>query len=123
MLVNFLAFLQSCNMFDQLGLLVGNDFSAADDGIDEVFGHLEGGVVAGLVFVVIVEITLEVMKRDRRVFIVVCAVSDPRRINFIELASSTLLNKQEFLLSFFGDKINLLLLEDEVERGFLILTK
>ena len=80
-----LAMLKTCNMSDQLGLFVRNDFSAADDSVDKVLSHLERGVMAAFEFVIAVVVAFEIVKSDCWIFIIVFAVRDPRGNKLIVL--------------------------------------
>ena len=77
-------------MSDQLGLLVGNDFSTANNGIDKVFGHLECRVVAAFEFLIVVVVAFKVMESDSWLLILVFAVRYPRGTELVVLGQSTL---------------------------------
>lgn len=64
-------------MSNQFGLLVRNNFSAANNSVDKIFGHLECGVVAASKFVIAIVVAFKVVKSDCFVSIHIFAVRDP----------------------------------------------
>ena len=64
-------------MSDQLGFLVRNDFSTANNSVDKIFSHLECGVVAAFEFVIAIVVTFKVVKSDCFISIHIFAVRDP----------------------------------------------